>query len=227
MKKRLIFVVLAVISFIGAAWADFQFKPIQPSLQAMVSDVRVSLLGPRSGTRLEMPIMMVRGRVEGTGTAIGSTARIEMGLKAGRDYVASKTISARVGNDFSTQLEMPGYGPYQFYIGVVRLEHVVRSEDIAVRSREGRDLSTGSRTSLRIRLADSRGRRLDGRVVVYQRASIIGERYTSNGIADMYDLAAGEYQVVATSTEGWTALPLTVRVSSDYYPTYNLGLSPP
>lgn len=212
---------------IGAAWAQVKFKTAQPTMQVMVSNVQVSLSQPLAGARLEQRMMLVQGKVEGTGVAAGSMARIEMGLKSASDYAASKTISVRVGNAFSAQLEMPGDGPYQFYIGVVRLENVVRSENVAIRPREGRDLSTGTVNNLRIVLADDRGRRLDGRVVVYRAGAIIGEAHTAAGRAEIYDLAAGEYQINATSNNGWTAPSENVRVSRDSHSTYIVTLFPP
>jgi hypothetical protein len=213
--------------FIGAAWAQVKFKTAQPTMQVMVSNVKVSLSQPLAGTRLEQRMMLVRGQVEGTGVAAGSKARIEMGFKSGIDYVASKTILVRVGSAFSAQLEMPGDGPYQFYIGVVRLENVVLSDNVAVRPREGRDLSAGTVNNLRIVLADERGRRLDGRVVVYRAGAIIGETNTAAGRAEIYDLAAGEYQIKATSNNGWTAPLENVRVSAGSPSTYIVTLIPP
>lgn len=135
----------------------------------MVADVRVSLLGRRTGARLEVRRARVQGRVEASGGPV-ATARVEMGFRSGGEVVASKTFTARVGEEFSQWLELPGEGPCRFCIGVVELKHVVYSNDVGVRPMEGRDLRRGSRLAVTALRLDPRGRILESRLAVYQGA---------------------------------------------------------
>jgi len=210
-----------------ALWAaDVQVRRAPVTMQPMVSDLRVALLGPRSHARTEVALVRAQGRVEGTGPVPG-VARVEMGFRRGEQYLVSKTISVPVGASFSELVSMPEDGSATFYVAVVKYSHLVYSDDVGVRPREGRDLSSGSRACARIRLADDRGRRLDGRVVVRQGATLVGERYTVGGNAELYDLAPGEYQVTATSSGDLiTPLPLTIRLRSGETPVCVLGLAP-
>jgi len=193
-------------------------------LKPMITDLRLSLLGPRSGARTEVRVLRVEGRVEGTGA---SSARVELGFLEGGEYRASKTITVPVGRDFSDAVNLPGDGPFIFYAGIVRLFSVARAEDIAVRPMAGRDLGRGSRLVLVIHLFDDRGRRMDGRVTVYQGTSIIGETHTAGGQAGIYDLPSGEYLVQATALNDWRASD-TLRLRFDGSPQhFNLGPRPP
>jgi len=197
--------------WLAAAWAaEPTFRPAQPSLQPMVADVRVAVMGPRGGTRVEVRAVRAWGRVEG-GFA-GSRARVELGFRQGEEYLVSKTITVPVGSEFSETLIMPGDGPYTFYAAVVSYRHLVRSEDVMIRPPEGRDCSRGSRAALSVHLADDRGRSLDGRVVLRQGAAVYTEGHTAGGDVEFCDLPGGEYFLTAASTGGLSAPGRTVRV---------------
>jgi len=209
-----------------ARGADPQLKAAPRVMQPMPVELRVTVSKPMPGARAEVHWIRVQGRVE-LRSGAAREARVEMGFMRGREYVASKTITVPVGGGFSEMLEMPGDGPYTFYAGIVRLSSVVRSDDVGLRPAAGRDLSSGSRPTIRIHLADDRGRSMDGRVVVYQGGAIIGERHTVAGRAELYDLPAGVYTVRATSVGGWTGSGDDVRVSSSGESVYVMTLYPP
>ena len=198
---------------LGARASEPVVRPARPAMTPMVADVRVSLLAPRGGAKIEVRRVRVQGRVEATGGP-ATTARVEMGFRSGAEYLSSKTITARVGEEFSQWLELPGDGPYTFYIGVVKLAHVVHSENVGVRPRADRDLSRGSRLAVSLHTNDPRGRRLECRIAVYQGAALVGDAYTAGGVADLYDLARGDYTVRVTANDGGTVL-YPMRVLSD------------
>lgn len=203
-----------------------EVKVAPPMVQAMPVDLRVEASAPAAGTKTETRWLRVRGRAERrSGTA--RAARVEFGLMRAGEHMASKTITVPVGTSFSDELEMPDDGPFTFYAGIVHLTSVVRSADVSLRPREGRDLGAGSRVAIRLRLADDRGRRVDGRVVVYQSGRIVGERYSSGGEALLWDLAPGVYLVRATSEGGQAGSLSDVHVDSDRVNVCVLGMYPP
>lgn len=219
-------VVAAAAAIALVAWRGHatEVRAVGPALAPMLADLRVSVVTPRAGERTEVRAVMARGRVEASGGP-AATARVELGLLSGGAPVVSKTVTVRVGEEFSETLAMPGDGPYTFYAGVVRLVNVVRAEDVALRPMAGRDLASGSRDSMLIRLSDDRGRIVDGRVTVYQRGTLIGERWTVAGRAQLCDLAPGEYLANVTSLSGRTE-SRTVRVSSEGNSVFNLSFPP-
>jgi hypothetical protein len=209
-----------------ARGADPQLKTVPRVMQSIPVELRVTVSKPMPGTRAEVHWIRVQGRVE-LRSGAAREARVEMGFMQGREDVASKTITVPVPGSFSEMLEMPGDGPYTFYAGIVRLSSVVRADDVGLRPPGGRDLSSGSRPTIRIQLVDDRGRIMDGRVVVYQGGAIIGERHTAGGRAELYDLAPGVYTVRATSIGGWTGSRDDVRVTSSGESVYVMTLYPP
>lgn len=209
-----------------ATQAQPEIRTAPRELRALVSDLRLTLTRPPRGARAETRWVRVEGRVEATGVR-PARARVELGVLQEREYWPVKTISVPVGAAFSEMMELPGDGPYTVYAGVVQLVSVVRVEDVAVRPPAGRDLGRGSHLSAQLRLADQRGRLMDGRIVVSQGGSIIGETHSSAGRALLYDLAPGEYVVNATSPGGLESIPTTIRVRSDYAAVYIIGFVVP
>ena len=214
MKRWLAAVVLGLgVAALGASARAVAIRSAPRTMTAMVSDVRVELVAPLAGAQTEVRWVRVRGRVTATG-APATTARVEMGLLSLGQCLSSRTITARVGEEFSEFLEMPGDRPYTFYVGVVRLVNVVRSNDVRLRPMAGRDLSVGSRRSLLVHLTDDRGRSVEGRVVARQGGVIIGEAHTAGGRVQLYDMTPGEYVISATALGGALAGSLTARVTS-------------
>ncbi len=174
----------------------------RPALQPLAPDLRLSLTAPAPGARTEVDVVRVEGRVEGT-SPYSSAARVEIGFVQSGQYVASTTISVPVGGTFSELVRMPGAGPHVVYAGIVHLTSVARVADVGVRP-PMRDLSTGSRQVAWVHLVDERGRRMDGRILVSQAGTAVGETHTSGGIAMVFDLAPGGYTLSATAIGGGT-----------------------
>jgi len=188
----------------AAVWAsEVVVRPARAALSPMLPDLHVTLLTPAAGGTTEVRAMRLEGKVESRSGRV-TAARVEIGVLGEGEPQALKTITVPVGANFTTWVQLPGDGPYTVYAAAIQVISQARSADVRVRPMEGRDLSVGASESVLIPLTDARGRRLDGRVTVYQGATIIGERWTVEGRAVLHDLPAGEYTVRATCLSGVT-----------------------